>query len=1143
MPEFKGLTIKFRGEESELTAALHRIRTESRETEKDLKGINTALRIKPDSVELLNAALIKTKDAVQASRDRIKALSDGQADCNKKMDHARQTMAELAAAGKQNTDEYRAQEEELKRLQAQHDALGIKLAEEEAYLERNVRAMQNATGAYAAYSTSIGQLGMGMQTIGTALTTSGDRLQQIGGNLTRTVTVPLAAVATASMMSAVSIDTALTNVRKTVDMSAEGYERLRENAIELSRHQPISAETILNIEAMGGQLGVTTGALEDFAQVVAGLDVATNLDAETAATELARFANIVGMSESDYANWGAAVVDLGNNFATTESELVYMGEAMASAGKTAGMSSADILGVAAAASSLGMQAQAGGTAFSRTLNDIGMAVSNNSEDLEKWAKVAHMSVDDFRALWQQDSTEGFIRVIEGMQQLTEEGMDLNQTLDYLGINEVRQSDFLRRLAGGEDLLRNAIEHSNSAWKNNNALTDEVSNRNESLASKLQVIANRIKAIAYEIGQPLADAALDVLDAIGPAIDVVTDLAKEFANADQDTQRMIIGFAAMAAAAGPVTTAFGRIESSIGGLLSFAGSSLEKIAGYMAFSTEAGATTFEKLYASGFKTDGVLGLVAKAADKLGLSLGQLAVPVAAVGLSVGAFAATLGAAYLNELKYQRATDHLTQSNMKLEDAVDRALLPITDESRVLADTAERSYDAASALNELASSHERTANRIDAINDSASQQARSLEEAQTVLHSYFGGMEMNTARQVQLKQALEELNSEFGTNYEYIEEENAIIDRNTGEYLTNTEAIDDNIRARLEEIQTAAKLNVLQELMEQHYQDVNAASDAWDQYWEMVNSGEYSGVQLEEARLNAEQFGEVAARSGEKVRRLQEDLELVEDEAQHLSSAMDDVRTIFGGNDETIDAFKESLSELGLSIESFGEGNEYVLDAVAARWAGSSDDILRTLADMGYQISEDGKLIPLELAEGIEENSGEATGAAQSLGEDLVRAANNGVSDADSVGRNLALGMKSGIVSAASEVVTAAWNMAHDAVAAAKAGAEEHSPSRATREIGAYMSRGLALGIEDAANEPVYAARTVARDSIRAMSEPEFGSFANSKYTAELSSMASGGGLGSVSTTNLYIDGAIVNDSPAIQEALNEFLTTLAREVDM
>ena len=58
-------------------------------------------------------------------------------------------------------------------------------------------------------------------------------------------------------------------------------------------------------------------------------------------------------------------MDLGNNFATTEKPIMEMAHRMAGAGKQVGLTEAQVLGFAAALSSVGIEAQMGGSAFSK----------------------------------------------------------------------------------------------------------------------------------------------------------------------------------------------------------------------------------------------------------------------------------------------------------------------------------------------------------------------------------------------------------------------------------------------------------------------------------------------------------------------------------------------------------------------------------------------------------------------------------------------------------------------------------------------------------------------------------------------------------------------------------------------------------
>lgn len=170
--------------------------------------------------------------------------------------------------------------------------------------------------------------------------------------------------------ASIDFESAMTGVAKTTDLSDEEFAAISSDIKEMSTEMPAAAEEIAGVAEAAGQLGIAKQDLLDFSEVMIDLGESTNLTSDEAASSLAKFANITGMAADSYSRLGATIVDLGNNFATTEADIVAMGTRLASSGSIIGLSEAEIMGVATALSSVGIEAEAGGSAISTLLKNF-----------------------------------------------------------------------------------------------------------------------------------------------------------------------------------------------------------------------------------------------------------------------------------------------------------------------------------------------------------------------------------------------------------------------------------------------------------------------------------------------------------------------------------------------------------------------------------------------------------------------------------------------------------------------------------------------------------------------------------------------------------------------------------------------------
>ena len=259
--------------------------------------------------------------------------------------------------------------------------------------------------------------------------------------------------------SGISFESAFTGVTKTVDATSEELSKLRKGIRGMAKEMPESVEEISGVAEAAGQLGIKTKSVAGFTKTMVMLGDATNLSSEEAATSMARFANVTGMSQKNFDKLGSTVVALGNNMATTEKEIVEMATRISGAGSQVGLSEAQIMSFSAALSSVGIEAEAGGTAFSTLLSKMNLATVQGGKSLNSFATVAGMSGEQFKKAFKNDAAGAVLSFINGLDKINKNGGSAIKTLNDMGLSDVRIRDALLRAAGmaGCVVLKEKIE--------------------------------------------------------------------------------------------------------------------------------------------------------------------------------------------------------------------------------------------------------------------------------------------------------------------------------------------------------------------------------------------------------------------------------------------------------------------------------------------------------------------------------------------------------------------------------------------------------------------------------------------------------------------------------------------------------------
>ena len=716
----KGITVEIGGDTTRLSSALKGLDTDLSKTQSQLRDVDKLLKLDPHNTELLRQKQQLLAQAVGDTSERLNKLKEARKSAeenlgnydkwkekyepvrteiektSKKLNELKVKRDELEKSGDISSDEYKALSaqiddtakhlDELKKKQKEiNDEFGNPISPEQYNAlkreiidtESKLKDLETQAAQSSVAIQKIAQAGEGLKSLGGKITDAGKALAPVSG----VAAVGLGAAAKA----AIDYETAFTGVMKTNDELIDengnvivSYEDLSDAIKDLSTRTAASKNDIAAVMEGAGQLGVGTEYLADFTEAMVMLGDTTNLSADEAATAIAKFANITNMSLDNADRLGAALVDLGNNFATDEQSIMEMATRLAGAGHQIGLSEAEILGFATALSSVGIEAEMGGSAFSKamikmqvatetgydaldkinehsddfkakvnrtiaelkakiadlqqqrtalaeqgetgtdadkaiesqikqtekliksfdkelqtvresgdetgvTLRGLQMLMYNNSKDfkgfadnigltakeltdlvnsasqLENFAEVAQMSVDEFTELFKNDAPAAMDAFIRGLGDTDTAGESTIQMLQDMGFTEVRLRDTLTRAASAQDLFSNAVQAGNDAWNENSALTAEAEKRYGTMEAKISQVLETVSNVAIDFGEIMLPIISDILDKVKQAVEW-------FGGLDDNTKKIIATVGLVVAAIGPLLIVIGQVVSSVGGIM-------------------------------------------------------------------------------------------------------------------------------------------------------------------------------------------------------------------------------------------------------------------------------------------------------------------------------------------------------------------------------------------------------------------------------------------------------------------------------------------------------------------------------------------------------------------------------------------------
>lgn len=566
---------------------------EIRETNRELTAASNGFYTSRDAVTANETAVASLGKQMQLAESKFRLAGAGIANFSAKAAGAaaklqllKEKQALLRQQVQQLRDAVKSAEEQLKAAQASGDPQKIqqakdRLTELNTTLNNTEAQLRDTTRELNLQSSAWTRAGAALTSFSTKARAVSSTMVSTGRTMTRWITTPLMGIATASVNAEIQFEKTFATVRKTVRGTEEDYARLEAASKKMSTQLAAGTDEINAVMSTAGQLGIETENIEAFTKTMIDLgNSTTDLDANTAATEIAKFINIMGTSQKDIDRLGASLAYVGNRYATTEAPIMEMAMRIAGAGKQVGMTEAQVIGVATALSSVGIEAQMGGSAFSKALIKMELAAETGGQSLTDFATVSGMTAEEFKNLWKADPTSAFIAFTKGIAQMDDEGISAIATLQDLGFKEVRLRDTMLRTVSNTRLMEDAVADATRGWQENTALTEMAGKIYATTAAQLTNLKNK----ASLAGQQIAS---DLTPIVQNLMSTASGLLDKFMGLDEQQRLSIIKWGAVAAAMGPALLILGRLVGAVGSVAGALGKGMTAVGKFSAAVKGAG----------------------------------------------------------------------------------------------------------------------------------------------------------------------------------------------------------------------------------------------------------------------------------------------------------------------------------------------------------------------------------------------------------------------------------------------------------------------------------------------------------------------------------------------------------------------------
>ena len=423
--------------------------------------------------------------------------------------------------------------------------MSINVGTAEAYLNLNyngfTQGIQTATQQLNTFMDNT-------QSSGDRIEALGGVLSSIGSALSKTVTPGIMAISAASVNAAASFESSMSNVQALSGATGEELERLSETAKKFGATTQFSASECSDAFGYMALAGWNTEQMISGLPGVLDLAAASSMQLSEASDILTDYISAFSLTAGDATHVADLMAYAQANSNTSTQQLADAFKNCAANANAYGYSMEETTGLLAAFADQGLKSGEAGTALNAIMRDM----VNSMKDGAIKIGDTNVAITDASG-----NFLSFADIVNGVQSATD-GMSESQRATALSATFTADSmkGMNLALAAGSDKI---AKFTNELYNCDGAANDMAKTMQDNLKGKITQLKSALEGAGIAIGEKLIPALTDIVKGI-------TNTVSSFNKLDEGTQKSIVKFGLIAAAAGPVISVIGKLVTGIGALV-------------------------------------------------------------------------------------------------------------------------------------------------------------------------------------------------------------------------------------------------------------------------------------------------------------------------------------------------------------------------------------------------------------------------------------------------------------------------------------------------------------------------------------------------------------------------------------------------